>query len=118
MKALLLIIALSATAREHRFQKAVDPFSLQTEIKAAGIQVESISCFKTDCTVFMPNSEQGNPQPIIDAHVLPPDPKTVLASRLSQAKILARKARDTGLTSAEKDDLLVLLVRILLASDL
>jgi hypothetical protein len=115
-----LLLAVPSSAREHRFTKVVEPFTLQNEIKAAGIQVDSISCFKTECTVFMPNSEAGDPSTVIAAHVY--DPQAVLTRR---AAVRARlrdllvkfRADPTSITAAEQREAVFKTVALVLQDD-
>ena len=70
MKTLLAILALSsyANAGQFKFNKQVNSYALQNELKAKGFNVESIQCLNTECVIYFNPGEKKNPSEVIKAH--------------------------------------------------
>lgn len=114
----LLMLAVPASARTYNFTKQVEMATLQKELIAAGLAVDSITCVKTACVIRMPDSEVGDPAPVIVAHVYD-DPAVKLAIRRGQLLSLARKLRDNpgAVTEADRDNMLQLISYFILAQE-
>lgn len=87
-----------------KFDKQVNPGKLRKELEAAAFQVENLRCAGTACTLVLAGTEKKNPAVIIAAHVIP---DADLDRRRDDLRGLIKKWRTTGLTPAEKDDLLI-----------
>jgi hypothetical protein len=99
------LAAVSASAKEHRFDKKIEPFALQQELKAAGFQVRDISCLGTACILRLEDSERKNPKSVIDAHKWE-DPQEKRKRELDALRALRDKWKAGTITPAEKDELL------------
>lgn len=104
--ATLLVVMMEAQALGAvvKFDKQVNPGKLRKELEAASFQVENLRCDGTACTLILAGAEKKNPAAIIAAHVFPDFDRE---RRRDDLRALIKKWRTTGLTPAEKDDLLI-----------
>lgn len=112
--ALSLLFPAAASAAQFSFNKHVEPGLLFEQLRAAGFTPESMQCAGDNCKLTYQGA--GNPQAVINAHVYV-NPETQHAQRVDQLKTLAKKVKAGTATQQEKDDLLVLLVRLLVNVD-
>ncbi len=113
---LVLVVSLGGAvyAKEYVFSKVVDPSNLASELSDAGIPNAIVSRSGSTGKVIYADSIVADPAPIVAAHVYV-DPRSVNATRRARVKTLAHWLKDgTGLTAAEKDELLIKLTILVL----
>jgi len=88
--------------------KRVDPGILHQELQTAGFMVNDVTCFGSRCEINLHATEQKDPSDIVAAH----DPDTrakLIATRANRIKYLIDRLRSGSATTADRDELLVLI---------
>ena len=107
----LLFLSVSAGAADYPFNKKVDPSALQSQIVAAGIKTDGISCKGTKCTIF---NASADPTSIVAGYAYD-DPSLAAKANMANITNLVKLLRAGTASQAQKDQLLSLLVTVLLS---
>lgn len=105
-----------AADRVVRFDRKVDPWGLQLELKSAGFAVNYIQCSGTRCELHLPASERKDPLPVIGKHQFVDLAKREAERRTRALELHAKLAAGT-ISLPEKDELLKLLSAMVLGAD-
>lgn len=100
MRALLLLLALTASANDATFKKHVAPRQLHAELVAAGFKVRHVITSGGRTTVSLENAETKDPAPVVKAHV-PQAPKRFIARLTLPSGAVLVEHRGSGWTPAD-----------------
>lgn len=107
--ALLLTLALPATAKEIDFIKRVDPTKLHAELTASGFTVTRLSCVNsTHCRLAV--AENKDPEPVVSAHVYV-NPKAARQAESKALEAVVKKVEEGTASQQERDQLLLILIK-------
>lgn len=105
-----LLFPFNAIAREVRFDKQIDPGTLQQQLKAAGFQVQWIECSTIHCKIVLPDSEKKDPMPFVKKYEYV-SPEQIRAKQRARMITLVDRLDGKTITQEERDELLRMLVK-------